>query len=89
MSSKSIRLSDHSGKIFEASELLPADIVQDTIKMDDLSPVKAKRYVEPASNQPNQEQLLMLRDRLKENISKEERALIMEVLIVNGINKYR
>ena len=86
MSSKSIRLSHHQGKIFEASELIPLDIVEETLKMDKLGGGKNFDRQELASGRLDQEQLMILCDEYKNpELSTKSREAIREVLSLYGL----
>jgi len=78
----SIKLTDSSsGQIFEASELLPLDIVEETNQMDSLNGSKAMLPDELISNRPSQEDLMVLCDELKNpDLPSETRESIKEVL---------
>ncbi len=68
MPSKPIRLSDHLGRTFDASELLPVDIVEETAQMDSLSGRSFKQYPEPISDAPSQDELLALCENVRSRI---------------------
>lgn len=86
MSSESIRLSSHLGKIFEASEYMPWDIAEETREMDKLNGGKVVKQTEPISQKLDQEQLMMLCDELKRSdISTESREVITELLSSYGL----
>jgi hypothetical protein len=85
MSSNSIRLPSFDGRTFEASELIPVDIVEETRQMDSLNGNKATQHAEPVSGRLSQEQIMMLCDEFRNpELSAETREAIKEVLSLYG-----
>jgi len=85
MSSENIRVPSFDGRTFEASELIPRDIAEETLQMDSLSSYGVRQAAEPISDRPDQQTLMELcEEYCRGDLLPERRMAIEEVLSANG-----
>jgi hypothetical protein len=84
---ENIRVPSFDGRTFEASELIPRDITEETLQMDNLSPGRTPQVAEPISDRPDQLTLMELCEEYsRSDTLPGRRIMIEEVLSANGFD---